>query len=544
MKRKLVIALMIVFLCGLRVPCVAENGDRNAADFSYAYLEDGTICITAYQGSSATITVPAYIDGVKVTQIGELAFAEYEVPHITSITLPDTVRVIDKAAFSGCAKLSKINMPAELTKLGDLSFMDCAKLSRLKLPASLKTMGINPFAGCASLRLKLASGQASFELVNGALYTAEGTLIFAPGNQSSMNVKEGAVAIGAYAFAGNSKLKKVKLPDTVREIGDNAFVSCSALQGISLPESLTSIGEHAFLGCESLKTVSIPLSLTALSGNPFAYCPGMEAFIVPDAHPSFASIDGILCEKETGTLISFPAAKADRYTIPDGIRVIGKEAFYNCQRLRSLRLPDTVTVLEEAALRGCIQLTDLQLPDGIAHLGEWALADCGFSEIHIPSSLTEISALCFDGCNHLTRIDIPQNVTRIGDSAFQGCFQLEEITLPERVTEIGQNAFNSCMTLASITLPPSITSIRPYTFIYCFALKEIYIPDGVTEIGEWAFEETYQLQKVYIPSSVQAIGDRAFGMMNSNLTIVTPSGSFAEAYAAENGFRVENADEE
>lgn len=77
MKRKIVIVLLIALLCSLCAPCTAENNNRNADDFSYAYLEDGTICITAYHGSNAKINVPAYIDGLCVTQIGEMAFAEY-----------------------------------------------------------------------------------------------------------------------------------------------------------------------------------------------------------------------------------------------------------------------------------------------------------------------------------------------------------------------------------------------------------------------------------------------------------------------------------
>jgi len=543
MKQKIMIVLLITLLCGLCAPCTAEMSDRNSDDFSYVYLEDGTICITAYHGSNAKISVPAYIDGLCVTQIGEMAFVEYEVPYITSVTLPDTVRIIGDQAFSGCTRLSKINMPAELTELGDLAFMDCGKLTKLTLPASLKTMGINPFTGCTSLQLHLAAGQTSFDIFKGALYTTDGVLIFAPGNHSSMDVKVGTVAIGAYAFAENSKLKKVNLPDTVTEIRANAFNGCSSLQSIPLPESLVSIGEHAFLGCQSLKSVSLPLSLTNLSGNPFTCCDHLAAFNVPEAHESLVSIDGVLCEKKTETLVSFPAAKGGHFTVPEGIRVIGREAFYNCRELRSLRLPDTVTALEEDALRGCISLTDLLLPDSVAYMGKWALADCGFSEIHLPSSLTEISDLCFDFCTHLTRIDIPQNITRIGDSAFQGCFQLAEVTIPESVTEIGQNAFNSCFALRSVTLPSQITSIQPYTFIYCSALKEIRIPDGVTEIGEWAFEEAYGLEKIHIPASVQAIGSRAFGIMNDSLTIVTPSGSFAEAYAAENGIRVEFQEE-
>ncbi|MBQ9251909.1 MAG: hypothetical protein IJ188_04655 [Clostridia bacterium] len=77
MKRKIVIVLLIALLCGLCAPCTAENNNRNSDNFAYTYLEDGTICITAYHGSKAKINVPAYMGGVCVTKIDEMAFAEY-----------------------------------------------------------------------------------------------------------------------------------------------------------------------------------------------------------------------------------------------------------------------------------------------------------------------------------------------------------------------------------------------------------------------------------------------------------------------------------
>ena len=35
----------------------AEAASGNSGDYEYAYLEDGTICITAYTGSSKKVTI-------------------------------------------------------------------------------------------------------------------------------------------------------------------------------------------------------------------------------------------------------------------------------------------------------------------------------------------------------------------------------------------------------------------------------------------------------------------------------------------------------
>lgn len=371
MKKVLLFLLMLpAFLFNsICFPGMAENIPDTFDEFSYLYLKDGTICITKYNGNDKRITVPAQISGANVTQIGELAFAEYEVPNIASLTLPNTIQRIGRSAFSGCSKLAKINLPEGLIEIGDLAFEGCSKLPKLTLPASLTRLGANPFADCASLSLKLADGQNAFHLCQGALYTMDGVLISAPGKNTSINIKPETTVIGAYAFAGNNKLKKVNIPSTVTEIRSNAFEFCSALQNITLPESLVSIGEHAFFGCEGLRAVELPMNLTNVSGNPFGCCARLKAFHVPDQHPVFFSLEGVLCKKEGMVLVSYPAAKGNQYTVPGGILMIGDEAFYSCQNLTEVHLPDTVTQIGEAAFRACIKLTVF---DCLTALQEWA----------------------------------------------------------------------------------------------------------------------------------------------------------------------------
>ena len=52
--------------------------------------------------------------------------------------------------------------------------------------------------------------------------------------------------IDEYAFAGNTSLVSVKIPDGVTAIGDYAFAGCTSLQDVILPVGLTEIGAHAF----------------------------------------------------------------------------------------------------------------------------------------------------------------------------------------------------------------------------------------------------------------------------------------------------------
>ncbi|MEY8427461.1 leucine-rich repeat protein [Lachnospiraceae bacterium 46-15] len=64
-------------------------------------------------------------------------------------------------------------------------------------------------------------------------------------------------AIKANAFKGSKKLKKVKIPASVKTIGDNAFMNCTSLTSVVIPAKVTKIGKKAFYNCRKLKSITI-----------------------------------------------------------------------------------------------------------------------------------------------------------------------------------------------------------------------------------------------------------------------------------------------
>ena len=61
-------------------------------------------------------------------------------------------------------------------------------------------------------------------------------------------------------------LKRLYLPDTIREMGAYAFGGCSALEVIHLPENLAVLPDHLFAGCISLKQIALPPQLSVIEG--------------------------------------------------------------------------------------------------------------------------------------------------------------------------------------------------------------------------------------------------------------------------------------
>lgn len=60
--------------------------------------------------------------------------------------------------------------------------------------------------------------------------------------------------IGKKAFLSHKKIKKIMLPDSIREIEDWAFARCSSLESITMPESVH-LGRGLFLECGKLKEI-------------------------------------------------------------------------------------------------------------------------------------------------------------------------------------------------------------------------------------------------------------------------------------------------
>ena len=85
-----------------------------------------------------------------------------------------------------------------------------------------------------------AKGEDDFR-INGTILTAYvGTDTFA-------SVPSTVTSIGEGAFAENTTLQSIELPEGLREIGYNAFGGCTALTSVTIPDSVTKVGhwEHS-----------------------------------------------------------------------------------------------------------------------------------------------------------------------------------------------------------------------------------------------------------------------------------------------------------
>ena len=501
--------------------------------YTYGVLEDGTIEILGYNGSGGNVVIPAEIDGMSVTGIGNDAF--YYCTNLTSIIIPDSVKNISDSAFFGCTNLAEIKVATKnlnyvsvngvlynkkktilkwfpagkkdknykiidgVTKIGYSAFNNCTNLINITMPDSLTNIGKRAFTDCTNL--------ASITIPNDVTDIGEYTFYNCQ-KLTSVTLPNSLISIGESAFSKCDSLTGITIPNNVTSIDSFAFSDCKSLSDITIPDSVKSIGYSAFCNCTSITTITIPSSVTSIGNYAFSGCADLTEIKVAAKNTNYVSVNGVLYNKNKTTLICYPQGK--------------KGNNYN--------IIDSVTSIEGNAFNGCANLTDITIPDSVKSIGPFA----------------------FDSCSSLTNITIPSGIKSISEYTFNDCASLTNMTIPHGVTSIGYNAFSGCTNLASITIPKTVTSIGWYAFSKCSGLSSVTIPDSVLSIDERAFYECPRLTSITIPGSVTYIDRFAFGFYHDgknindakykSFKIYCYKGTAGEQYAKDNGFTYELLD--
>ena len=193
--------------------------------------------------------------------------------------------------------------------------------------------------------------------IDGRLVTAIGDYAFESSTLERITLPDTVLSIGDGAFQWCFSLTEITLPGSLISIGSNVFVDVSLSQ-ITLPGSLISIGRGAFNYCQALTGITVPDSLTSISPGAWRNCWNLSRIEVLPGNPVYASLDGVLFDKNSNTLHTYPCGKAgDVYAVPDGVAAIGELAFEDCNALTQVILPDSLTFIGEDAFYGCEKLT-------------------------------------------------------------------------------------------------------------------------------------------------------------------------------------------
>lgn len=212
-------------------------------------------------------------------------------------------------------------------------------------------------------------------------------------------------------FEGCTKLKTVKLPDTVTQFYSQTFKNCTALEEINIPKSIQVIQPQEFLGCSSLKTVDFRgTSVVRICDEAFKDCTSLAS--VYWGEPENLSIDAYAFQDCTN-LETVDCSKTN-------ISSIENYAFYNCSKLKKIDLSSsTMEQTGQSIFRACTSL----------------------EEVILPKTLKEINYLTFSG-TAIKTLDLRETaITKIIDSGCANMDALKTLYLPATLEEFGDYAF-------------------------------------------------------------------------------------------------------
>ena len=403
---------------------ISANAEESYNDFSYMVLSDNTVEITKYNSSNTVVSVPAEINGRKVTSIGAKAF--YGLKTITKIELPETINSIGEKAFYNCKTLADINVPENVSKIGAYAFMDCDALKSFNIPNGLTEISEGMLDSCSSLE--------------------------------SITIPDSVTKIGSYAFTDCEALKEVKIPDSVTELGKESFASISGLTSITLSKSLTEIADSAFSFCNNLNNVVIPDSVKIINDYAFCNCVNLSKITIPDN-------------------ISYVGRRAfsknQWVNDSNGIIYVGKVAYGysgNLAENSSISLKNGTINIADEAFSG-LALTNVEIPNTVKGIGKNAFYKSGLKSVIIPGSVEEISDDSFELCTSLESVTINSGVKTIGARAFYGCTALSKFNIPNGVAEVKASAFYNCPLVKTVSVPSSVTEIGKESFGYYYNNK-------------------------------------------------------------------------
>ncbi|MBR2321925.1 MAG: leucine-rich repeat domain-containing protein [Clostridia bacterium] len=310
----------------------------------------------------------------------------------------------------------------------------------------------------------------------------------------------------------------IKLPAFLRSIENTAFVAIVYLTEIVLPTTVNKLGQRSFADNMNLKRIVIPEGVKEIPLACFENT-GLEEIILPEG---LERIDRLAFQCKT---VSYGpryhiSSNLTEIVIPDSVTHIERSAFQGRENLTKITMSKNIEFIGEetfadtawlAAQNGLVYFNDSILYTYAGNMPE-------HTELVLPDKTTQICNYAFKGQKNLEKVVIPDGV-QLGNESFKSCTALKEVQLPSDLTLIPHGAFANTG-IESITIPSSVKVIAPSAFFSCRSLKEVILNEGLECIGHNAFKSCENLTTVHFPSTLKVIAKYAFTFCDA-LTEVT-----------------------
>lgn len=294
--------------------------------FPYTYTVDGK----EYEGSHSDSLLVSVIfaDGIKLTKIGNSAFAACQI--LESLSIPDGVKVIGESAFWACGKWKNPLIPSSVEEICKEAFMHVNMGDDFEVPSTVTNVGYrsfwwydgdnhveNPDGGWTTypygnqfhISVRVATGGAQMFCLQ---VLPEPETLTIPNSWTEIPIQlgwtDGFRSVKSVVFEKNSNLEKIL---------EYNFASCEELTSIEIPASVKEIEKCIFMGAGVQKvTFEKGSKLEKIAPDAFY---GVNWNTVPnEIHlPIFCELTGYeeneLAPLPSGTTIYVPSNLVDQF---------------------------------------------------------------------------------------------------------------------------------------------------------------------------------------------------------------------------------------
>ncbi len=125
-------------------------------------------------------------------------------------------------------------------------------------------------------------------------------------------------------------------------------------------------------------------------------------------------IDNVLKEISSGDIVD------NRVIIPEGVKVIDREVFFENSVIKEVVFPSTLEEMKESAFKECVLLDNVILPKNLKKIGESAFSAClNLKNLVLNDDLEEIGSNAFKYNVFINKIAIPKSIKTLGKDCFE-----------------------------------------------------------------------------------------------------------------------------
>ena len=489
------------------------------------------LCESAFEGNSSITSVTfGKVEGneatknfetAKLTTIGKKAF--YDAGGLTAITIPASVKntddkmAIGDEAFRGTSENLVVTFVMGGDKdtapltIGAYAFASTHTITNFVLPARLAYFTDED----GNVIAPLANGLGVFS------YNLEAVTIQGEGASDYVSFDSAVYSTGyeELLLVPKEKAGTLNVPAATAKIGDGALSECSAITEVAFAKDskLTEIGAQAFYKAKGITELTLPDGVNVIGKNAFELS-GLTALTLSRAMESFDPSIVTDCT----ALRNLNVAEGNPYLSSiDGVLFSAdkKELIYylSTRTDTAYEIPEGTEIIRESAFMKTYALQEVTVPASVTLIGEYAFNACnGLKTAHFTAGNNPLvfGESSFAG-TALTTLDLPARTASIGDEAFaETNFSTVSFADGVRLDRIGNEAFRDS-SLTEFTLPKSVRELGDNVFKGASSLEAVTLSEGLTKMGDSVFSGCWSLETIYLPSTLKTIGENTFSGCSS-----------------------------